>query len=201
VDKFGHWTCCAVRSGILIPVRDPLWRIQAFLVRFDQSGLDQPRYVWFSSRSKPGGSSPGAPVAFWEPGELTWDAILLTEGPLKARVAGWHLEAKAIGVPGVAAWHRALDFLPGDESVVIAYDADARTNPVVARHQLALARVLYWSGRTVAIASWDPRFKGIDDALLAGASIDLRDWPGGGPPTPLRDPARPEETSLAETAG
>jgi hypothetical protein len=62
---------------------------------------------------------------------------------------------------------------------VIAYDADATTNPHVAHHQSELARTLYWAGHQVAIANWDPRWKGIDDAVLAGASIELKDWPGG----------------------
>lgn len=186
IDKYGRWTCSAIPAGIMVPIRDPLWMIQALLVRFDHCGPGEPRYVWFSSRGKPGGSSPGAPVAFWEPGECTSDAVLLTEGPIKARVAGWHLQTRAIGVAGVSNWRRVLDMLPGRESVVIAYDADARTNAVVARHQSALARALFWAGHAVAIASWDPRCKGIDDAILAGECIELTNWPGSSAPIPFR---------------
>lgn len=198
VDRYGRWTCSAIPAGIMVPIRDPLWLIQALLVRFDSCGPGEPRYVWFSSRGKPGGSSPGAPAAFWEPGERTSEAVLLTEGPIKARVAGWHLQTRAIGVPGVSNWRQALDMLPGGESVVIAYDADARTNPGVARQQSALAKALFWAGHAVAIASWDPRCKGIDDAVLAGESIELTNWPRSGSSVPLHKRINPATGALAE---
>jgi len=142
--------------------------------------------MWYSSRGKPGGISSGVPVAYWKPGIASGSQIFITEGSLKAAVAAWHLGAHVIGVPGVSNWRRALDLLPPKVAVTIAYDADADTNPLVARQQLELVRALFWAGHRVAIASWDCRYKGIDDAILAGLAINLNEWPGGCHTLPLR---------------
>ena len=67
----------------------------------------------------------------------------------------------------------------------IAFDADSFTNPHVAR---ALASLLALRIREqqflscdkpTKILAWDSRFKGIDDALMAGASLkylEVSDW-------------------------
>lgn len=199
-DQDAHWMCRAAPPGILVPVPDPAGRIQAFQVRFDRCHPSGPRYIWYSSRGKPGGVSPGIPVASWRPELTSSSQVLVTEGSLKAAVASSHLRTHVIGVPGVSNWRRVLNLLPRKIPVAIAYDADACTNPLVARHQLDLARALYWAGHPVAIAAWDPAWKGIDDAILAGISIDLEDWPGGSHPVPLHDASTlADADSLVET--
>jgi len=200
LDQDGTWTCRAVPPGIMVPVPDFAGRIQGYQVRLDRSGPSGARYLWYSSRGRPGGISTGTPVAFWEPDLTTNSTFVITEGSLKAAIAAWHLAACTIGVAGVATWRGALDLLPRGIAVAIAYDADSVVNPHVARHERDLARHLFWNGHPVSIARWVPECKGIDDALLAGASIDLRNWPGGGPPARLRDPAQPAEATLAEAS-
>jgi len=201
LDQGGQWVCRATAPGVVVPVPDPAGNIQAFQVRHDRPGAAGPRYIWYSSRGKPGGISPGARVACWKPGITTGSQIFITEGSLKAAVAAWHLGAHVIGVPGVSNWRRALDLLTPKVAVAIAYDADADTNPLVARQQLELSRAIFWAGHPVAIATWDSRYKGIDDAILAGLSINLNDWPlascapprrrgGALPATALREEAR-----------
>ncbi len=200
LDQGAQWVCRATAPGILVPVPDPAGNIQAFQVRLDRPGAAAPRYIWYSSRGKPGGVSPGAPVACWRPGMTTGSQIFITEGSLKAAVAAWHLSAHVIGVAGVSNWRRALDLLPRKVAVTIAYDADADTNPLVARQQLELARGLFWAGHPVAIATWDRRYKGIDDAILAGLSIYLSDWPLASCALPLRREGALSAMTLHEEA-
>ena len=200
VDQGGCWTCRSVPQGILVPVPDPTGQIQAFQVRIDRPDPSGQRYIWLSSRGRSGGSSPGAPVAFWQPEFTTNSTILITEGNIKGAVAAWHLSAWAIAVPGVAAWRGALNFLPRGIAVAIAYDADSVVNPHVARHERELARHLFWRGHPVSIARWVPECKGIDDALLAGKAIDLRDWPGGSRSSSLRERVKPAEAVFAEAS-
>jgi hypothetical protein len=199
VNDDGQWTCRMTSPGILTPVPDPAGRIQAFQVRFDWRSTDGPRYIWFSSRGMPGGASPKTPAAYWGAKLTSGDRVIITEGSLKAAVAAWHLRTPVVGVPGVSNWHGALEMLPRGGAVVIAFDSDVGTNPVVARHQLTLARALYWAGHRVALAHWDPQYKGIDDAILAGASIELNTWPGGSRAIPLQEnPAPQDRASLME---
>jgi hypothetical protein len=54
-------------------------------------------------------------------------------------------------------------------AIWLAFDADWRTNPVVARALAAAAMALTNQGWSVLIEVWDPaQGKGIDDVLVAG---------------------------------
>jgi hypothetical protein len=178
VDRDGRWACRGASPGFLVPVPDAEGRIQAFQLRFDRCSPGSPRYIWYSSSGKPGGCSTGTPAAYWRPSRAFTDWVIVTEGSLKAAIVSWHLCADVIGVPGVANWARVPNLVPRNAGAVVAFDADAVTNPHVARHQRELARALFWTGHHVTIASWSLRSKGIDDALLAGERITLTDWPG-----------------------
>jgi hypothetical protein len=110
-----------------------------------------------------------------KPGEEMW----VTEGPLKADVA-YHLsgrELPIVGVPGVGSWHTVIPLLEdwGTKRVVIAFDADRRTNRAV-KHQFELfIRELEKRGFEVMIAIWpETAGTGIDDALLAGHHPEVR---------------------------
>lgn len=198
VDRDGHWTCKAIPSGILIPIPDKKGRIQALQVRLDRCSPRGVRYIWYSSRGESRGFSPGSPVAYWGSDRTTSSPVLITEGSLKAAIASEHLRAQVIGVPGVSNWRSAIDLPSQKMAVAIAFDADARTNPFVAHHQLELARALFWAGHPVTIATWDPRYKGVDDAILARASINLKFWPAGTSPTHVLATACPGEVSVLE---
>jgi hypothetical protein len=173
-------------AGFLVPVPDVVGRIQGFQIRRDCPGEGGNRYTWLSSRELPGGTGTGAPVATWRP-ELALKELWVTEGTLKAAVAAHHLPACVVGVPGVSIWRGVPSVLaalavPGRE-VVVAYDAEDRINGEVVYHREALALALHRAGFRVFVATWDgTRAKGIDDALLAGLSIDIQPWKRHLPP-------------------
>jgi hypothetical protein len=59
-------------------------------------------------------------------------------------------------------------------TVVLAFDADAQTNPIVARAQLECARAILKTDLHVAIETWDAADgKGLDDLLAAGKQPKL----------------------------
>ena len=55
----------------------------------------------------------------------------------------------------------------------VRHQADA----VVNREREALAQAASAIGHPVTMAVWDPRFRGIDEAILGGATIRFRTWP------------------------
>jgi hypothetical protein len=150
VERFGAETCvgvpgCYVReedgrrwwsiagsAGILIPVRDVCGRIVALKVRRDAAG-DGPRYLWVSS-AKHGGPGPGQPVHV-PLHEGRGSLVRLTEGELKADVAFALSGLLTLGLPSVTCWRQALPVLRtlDVQTVRLAFDMDAATNPHVAR--------------------------------------------------------------------
>jgi hypothetical protein len=131
------------------------------------------------------------PASVWRT-ELRDAGAVIVEGHLKAAIAAHHLPACAIGVAGVANWRPALEVLrgaPAGYPVTIAYDApDVRAVPGVWRAREALAGALRAAGYLVQVATWDVAYKGIDDALLAGASVTSPPWARQLPPL-VRPPA------------
>jgi hypothetical protein len=157
--------------GLLIPVLDVDGQVVALKVRRDDD--DDPRYLYVSSTAH-GGPGPGAPVHVpqWK-GDVA--RVRITEGELKADVATALSGVLTISVPGVSAWRGALPVLRtlAPATVVLAFDADAASNPHVARAAQATAEALAAEGREVTVESWDPTLaKGIDDALAADVPIE-----------------------------
>ena len=109
--------------------------------------------------------------------------VWITEGPLKGDIASDRLEARVLCIAGVSAWRKAriverLDEM-GVSEVVIAFDADKRTNPQVRGQERALAGALVSAGIRVQIAQWNlADGKGIDDLLLNGGEPRIEDWTG-----------------------
>jgi len=109
-----------------------------------------------------------------------WSGIWLTEGILKAEVVAYKLGVVAIGALGTGAlrqaigvmaevarrWHKDANLFTAP--VVLAPDSDARTKVAVAKAFFEVAKHLQREGFSVSFAIWSPKFKGIDDALLAG---------------------------------
>ena len=166
--------------GLVIPVRDVHGLVVALKVRRDDD--EEPRYLYVSSTAR-GGPGPGAPVHVAYPSgwdESAWpgsDRLLrLTEGELKAHVATALSGVLTVSVPGVSAWRGALAVLAAlaPSRVLLAFDADALSNPHVAQAAEATAAALVERGFEVAVESWDPALaKGIDDALAAGVAIEV----------------------------
>ena len=160
--------------GLLIPVRGIGRLVLGWQIR-----VDRPRggkYVWLSSAGRPGGSSSGAPIHLAVPAVEKSPTRWIVEGPLKANICAERLGAVVLGVAGVASWREVADILEqtGAEKIVVAYDMDWATNDVVAHHRRQLVGHLLKAGFEVQVAEWDPRHKGLDDALVAGEKPVLR---------------------------
>ena len=165
-------------EGLIFGCRDLQGRIQAIRTRADNPVDSGNRYGVLSSK-KHGGPSPGAPASDW-PGESPSNQLRLTEGELKAAVAarktGVSTVSGGAGVSSLASkqieeWLSEL----GPTTVLLAPDADARTSTTVnraVRHVVkrleAIGKVL---GFELKVETWEGDAKGIDDALVAGATI------------------------------
>jgi hypothetical protein len=155
--------------GLAIPVRDHEGQVVAIKVRADSA--EHGKYLWLSSvRQK--GPGPGAPchVPAWR---RSREVVRVTEGPLKADVATRLGQVLTVGVPGVTAVRSAVPALRalGARLVVLAWDSDARTNAHVGRSLARAVEVFREEGFAVAVETWAPEHKGLDDALAAGAVI------------------------------
>lgn len=164
-----QWWSLAGMPGLLIPVRNVAGRIVALKVRADQPG-EGSKYTYLSSIHHRG-SGPGAPVHVplhtLSPGA----PMRITEGELKADVATVLSGVLTIAMPGVSAWRKVLPVLQDLQTtrVLLAFDADWRTNPHVAQALGHIASALVKAGYEVQVEDWEPsRGKGIDDLLTAG---------------------------------
>ena len=87
-----------------------------------------------------------------------------------------------VATPCVTANHDALIRVTRGRRVLIAFDSDSSSNAVVCFHLASLIAKRMQSEDTLAttrIASWDCRFKGIDDAAVHEipiSSISVRSW-------------------------
>jgi uncharacterized protein DUF3854 len=164
-----HWWSLAGAAGLLIPVRDLDGLVVALKVRADDPG-DGPKYTSISS-VKHGGPSPGAQVHVPLHEGPTGDTVRLTEGELKADVAMALSGLCTVSIPGVAMWRKALPILQAlrPQQVLLAFDADWRTNPHVAQALGHAAFALVTAGYEVQVEVWEPALgKGIDDLLADG---------------------------------
>jgi hypothetical protein len=162
------WDFAFFGAGFFIPVMSASGQVQGLKIRLDAG--DGPRYLVFSSLSKPSGASPGAPVHVAVPvgGAVDTRRVWVTEGELKADVAAHLLSRVVLSVPGVSAWRRARAVLEeiGAREVVIAFDADLVSKQDVADAKDALVADLVTDFR-VLDSRWDGQIgKGIDDALV-----------------------------------
>ena len=199
----GYMTLAGRTAALAIPVRDHAGRVRAVKLRPHRQTTDGPKYVALSSRGKRGGSSPGAPL-HWSALGSDAEALGITEGELKADVAGALSGWRFVGLPGVqkgrlveelaeAGWDRAKPLL-------LALDyADLGTNEHVRRGAVTIGRALVEAGYRVEVLSWDPTLaKGVDDALAAGATITRTPWAefaGERPPTQRERDVPAEETA------
>src|SRR5262249_30380745 len=82
----------------------------------------------------------------------------------------------AIGLSSVSTYSRAAKVLRalGVKVAVVGFDADWKTNPIVAQCTAALVKQLRERGFEVELALWDVADgKGIDDLLAAGKQPDI----------------------------
>lgn len=166
-----------VAYGILIPIYDAKGRIRAMQIRRDSDeGL---RYVWFTG-TKHGGVSAGTPVDFIRPKKEKSPAIFITEGRFKSEAIVSKLGRASISVQGIGNWasiSEVLTEVPEGTTFCIAYDMEcSEANPgakkLIEKHVENLKNYLIENGHTVFRATWNPKYKGIDDALENGAEIE-----------------------------
>jgi hypothetical protein len=160
-------------AGLLVPVREAAGRIVAMLSRRDDAGDGGGKYSYLSS-IKYGGPGPGAPPHFPLGFPAAPEIVRLTEGTVKADVATALSGLPTIGCAGLA-WRSALDALRalGARTVRLALDGDAADKAPVARALGACARALAAEGLAVELERWPGEHKGIDDALAAGAGVEV----------------------------
>lgn len=171
-----------VEDLLLIPFVDSKGLIQACQIRCVRDAPTRSgRYLWLSSIRRRDGCGPGTPLH--HEGALALKGksngiVLVTEGALKAATVQTFLPDRyVVGNSGVATSHREIIKTARKKILEIAFDADCSTNPHVARALSALIALRIREQQFLShdhptrILNWDKRFKGIDDALIAGASI------------------------------
>jgi hypothetical protein len=160
-------------AGLVIPVRDVAGRIVALKIRRDDADEAGWRYSFMSS-AKYGGPGSGAPVHV--PAKIQdAEIVRMTEGELKADIAFVRTGLPTISTPGVSSWRKCLSVFRkiGCKTVRLAFDSDAKDKPTVARDLDAAAHALNAEGFAVELERWPAEFKGIDDALAAGAAVEV----------------------------
>lgn len=167
-----YWTLAGA-PGILIPVRDLQGRITGLKIRRCEPDAD-PKYIWLTSKSH-GGPGPANSVHVPKFSGDT-STVRVTEGELKADIATALSGVLTVSIPGVSCWRQAAPALKelGAKTVLIAFDADASTNPFVARALRNTVEDLINEGFQVSVETWDIKDgKGIDDLLAAGKKPEL----------------------------
>ena len=156
--------------GLLIPIRNQDGLIVSLKVRDDDDKAD-PKYTTLSSTRK-GGPGSGCHVHIpLSASQRNHGTVRVTEGELKADVATHLSCTPTISIPGVSQWRMAIPLLRklGAREVLVAFDADYRTNPHVQRSVAQCLDALVAEGYSVSQETWDPGIgKGIDDVLVAG---------------------------------
>ena len=141
-------------AGLLIPVRNLQGGIVALKVRLDDPA-DGGKYRYVTSSGE-GGPSPGQQVHVPLFPKHFDGIVRLTEGELKADVASARSGVWTISIPGVQSWSLAVPVLKEMQArtVVLAFDADAKTNRVVARALVMAAKALEEEGFQTEMEQW-----------------------------------------------
>jgi hypothetical protein len=166
---------------LVIPYSDDQGRIQACQLRLQRNDLriGEKKYRWLACPFPFRGASSGTPIHFtFKPADLPPGTVIITEGALKAEVlVSLRPKARVIATSGVSCSHAEIIEAARSYVALIAFDADYKTNPAVARQ---LARLIAAREQDIAahnlktttrIVTWH-RYKGIDDAVLANVPLE-----------------------------
>jgi len=168
---------------LVIPYRDGKGLIQACQLRLHRNDVatGEKKYRWLSSSLERNGTSSGTPIHFTFSTETLppGQTVIITEGALKAEtLLSLRPKARVIATSGVSCSHAEIIEAARSYNALIAFDADYKTNPAVARQ---LARLIATREQDIAahhlktitrIVTWQ-RYKGIDDALLANSAFEI----------------------------
>jgi len=110
---------------------------------------------------------------------------VVTEGALKAETLAWFFKKRfdVLAVAAVNCSHEEIAAAVKLRPVYMAFDSDCRENRYVARAFARLVKEILLStsnaAERVKVLTWNPKFKGIDDALLQNAPLrsqSLLEW-------------------------
>lgn len=196
-NKKGKWTIAGA-GGILFPLFDESHNVFRLRVRLDHVSKGG-KYRNLSSyheneeAEKQGflmnvyyhGCRAGNNIGFYyDSSRDDMYCAYITEGEKKSILGEEILRAPFINIPGVNSvgklvegevGQRPVDFLKkmGIKILIIAFDADFRTNHAVYLHQQRAISILKEEGFTIGLAEWDEsKGKGIDDLLVGNNSPD-----------------------------
>lgn len=170
-DKNGSLAMSTRAMGTLIPLRSRDGSIHSLKIRRS----DERQIREWGKYAYPTSSRSGGPKALsgihWPLGsDKNSKSLRITEGEFKADFATFKLDIPTVSLPGVSSWKKVLE-IKGVNTFYLAFDSDWRSNEKVERSLFALADELLKRGKKVYLESWDPKHKGLDDALLAGVDI------------------------------
>jgi len=154
--------------GFFIPLRDHEGQISALEIRCDSAAPGK-RYLLVSSADLTGGASSGAPPHFARPWQVR-DALLITEGALKAEVIAEDLQQPVCGLVAVGTFDQRFGWqlrnkFPRLRHAGIAYDQE--DNEATARQKERLCKALEEAGLGVTVWEWPKEEgKGLDDFLI-----------------------------------
>ena len=167
---------------LVIPYRDDQGRIQACQLRLHRNDLrtGEKKYRWLACPFPFRGASAGSPIHFtFKPATLPpGGTVIITEGALKAQtLVSIRPKARVIATSGVSCSHAEIIKAARAYNALIAFDADYKTNPAVARQlaRLIAAKerdiVIHRLSTSTKIVCWRS-YKGIDDAALANSLLE-----------------------------
>ena len=161
-------------DGFFIPYEDYLGRLVGMQYRLTTKLLDDKgkpiRYLWYASKN----NSCSSPIDYHIPNIInTDDAILVTEGALKAKIASEKLGIRSLAEAGVSNYRRLIKELQLIEKhenkkykIILALDMDKYTNIDVATAEISTVSMLKSLGYSVALLEWNiAEGKGVDDKL------------------------------------
>jgi hypothetical protein len=168
---------------LVVPYRDGQGRIQACQLRLHRNDVPpgEKKYRWLASPLERNGTSSGTPIHFTFPAGAPspGQTVIITEGALKAEtLRSLRPKACVIATSGVSCSHTEIIEASRSYNALIAFDADYKTNPAVARQ---LARLIATRAQDIAahnlknttrIVTWQ-KYKGIDDALIANSPLEI----------------------------
>jgi hypothetical protein len=165
---------------MLIPYRTADGFVQACQIRYMCRSLspDAVRYFWLSTPDKNQGLSCGSPLHFASYDMSVFNKpLIVTEGALKAETAQFfHNNFNVLASAGVNCSHNEIITAAELRPLFLAFDADYYENYFVALACAKLINSTFAAKRIgfqkqVKILTWNPKIKGIDDALLQNVPI------------------------------
>lgn len=166
-------------DGFFIPYIDYLGRLVGMQYRLTSPILDdkgkQIRYLWYTTRD----NSCSSPIDYHIPQKINIDdAILITEGALKAKIASEKLGIRSLAEAGVSNYRRLIKELQLIEKhenkkykLLLALDMDKYNNNDVAAAEINTISMLKALGYSITLLEWDiSEGKGIDDKLKVSSN-------------------------------